>query len=103
MEKNVFQEALSVIVEERVNKVAANKAQKDSTYQKLEDECSTLLKMLGESLTTEEQRVLLNRLEENWNAAEDLMREYAYRQGIEDSAMLHQELRRFGVLLEKSV
>lgn len=97
LRKNIFQEALSLIVEERVHKVAANKAQQDPTYQKLDDECSTLLKLLSAALTTEEQRLLLSRLEENWNAAEDLMREYAYRQGIEDSAMLHQELRRFGI------
>lgn len=100
-EKTVFRQAFSAIVEDRVNKVAVSKAQKDPAYQKIDDECSTLLRLLGEALTTEEQRVLLNQLEENWNAAEDLMREYAYRQGIEDSAVWHEELAQFGCKVQR--
>lgn len=95
-EKNIFQQMFSTLVEDRANKEVLHKALENPIYLKVQDESSGLLKLLREKLTTDEQRILLDKLESLWNSEEDILREYAYRQGIQDSVMLHHELQEFG-------
>ncbi|MGE7114564.1 hypothetical protein [Lysinibacillus sp. NPDC047702] len=46
---------------------------------------------------TDEQRALLNELDTALRLTEAIFLEYAYRQGIEDSQMIHRGIDTFGI------
>lgn len=99
LEKTAVQYALTEIIEERVQKVAWNKAKQDKIYIEANKKQTIALQLLNESITTDRQRHLLDDLESAWNFAEGIMQEYAYRQGIRDSRMIHRELKEFGIFV----
>lgn len=97
MMKTVVEKAFKDIVENRVYKVAYEKAQMDELFVKSDEERNASFNLLNESLTTEDQKHHLSELESLWKFVEGLMQEYAYRQGLEDSQMLHEELSGYGI------
>ena len=99
--KNTVQKAFDEIIVERVQKVAWNKAQNNAEYSKFARDREIAFRLLTESLTTDRQRHLLDNLECNWNIVEGLMQAVAYRQGLEDSQMIHQELSELGISVTK--
>ncbi|MET3657828.1 hypothetical protein [Sporosarcina psychrophila] len=101
LKKTAVQKALGELMEDRINKVAWNKALDDEFYVESDNERNIALELLSESMTTDRQRHLLNNLESAWHFVEGLMQEYAYRQGLQDSQMIHEELREFGVFVTK--
>lgn len=101
MYKTIIEKAFIEIMEERVFQVAFEKANKDSLYIEYDNERRIVFHSLSESLTTDRQRDLLNDLEYAWNFVERIMQEYAYRQGLQDSQMIHQELNAFGIDVTK--
>lgn len=101
LEKTIIQKALIEIIEERVHKVAWEKAKTDEFYIKCVNESINAFDLLSESLTTDKQRELLDNLESALNFVESLMQGYAYRQGLQDSQMIHRELSEFGVSVTK--
>lgn len=97
MESKLIEAAFKSIMEERVFKVALTKAAKDMEFIEADKKRDGLFADLKGSLTNKTQHVLLDELESAWNILEYLGQEYAYRQGVEDSPKLHQELSRFGI------
>ena len=95
--QSIVQQAFIKIMEERVFQVAWEKVKKDKLYIEYNNERRTALKLLNESLTTDRQKYLLNDLENTWNFVERIIQEYAYRQGLQDSQMVHKELNNFGI------
>jgi uncharacterized protein (DUF2164 family) len=95
--QTIVQKAFIKIMEERVFQVAFEKANKDKLYIEYDNERRMVFELLRESLTTDRQRNLLNDLEYTWNFVERIMQEYAYRQGLQDSQMIHKELNTFGI------
>lgn len=92
----IVQKALGNIMDERIQKVASIKAETDEFYTECDKERRVAFNLLSESLT-DKQRDLLDDLESAWNFVEGLMQEYAYRQGLQDSQMIHRELSEFGI------
>ncbi|GEM_PF-6423374 len=99
--QTIVQKAFIEIMEERVFQVAFEKANKDKLYIEYDNERKAAFKSLSESLTTDRQRYLLNDLEYVWNFVERITQEYAYRQGLQDSQMVHKELNAFGIDVTK--
>lgn len=99
-EKNVVQRALTDISVERVN-VAWHKAKQNELYIEADKRQTIAFQLLSESLTTDRQKQLLYDLESAWNFVEGLMQEFAYRQGLQDSQMIHRELSDFGISVTK--
>ncbi|MGE7114399.1 hypothetical protein [Lysinibacillus sp. NPDC047702] len=95
--QTIVQKAFILIMEERVFQVAWEKANKDKLYIKYNKARSSALELLSESLTTDKQKYLLNDLENTWNFMDRIVQEYAYRQGLQDSQMIHKELNTFGI------
>lgn len=101
-QKTAVQKALDKLMEDRICKVAQNKALANELYLESDNERNIAFELLSESLTTDRQKHLLNNLESAWHFVEGLMQEYAYRQGLQDSQMIHDELREFGVFVTKA-
>lgn len=101
MMKNVVSKAFKEIMNNRIHETAYEKAQMDEVFVKSYGERATMFDLLSESLTTDEQKGYLVELESLWNFAEGLMQEYAYRQGLEDSQMIHKELSGLGISVTK--
>lgn len=101
MIKTTVQKAIQLIIEERAQGVAWEKAKEDKVFVNASSKCSIILELLSESLTTDNQRHLLRELESVWNLAELVMQEYIYRQGLEDSQMVHKELSELGISVTK--
>lgn len=101
LRETIVQKAFGDIMDERIHKVASNKAETDEFYNKANEERNVAFDFLNESLTTERQRNLLNDLESAWNFVEGLMQEFAYRQGLQDSQMIHKELSELGISVTK--
>lgn len=99
--ETIVKKALGNIMDERIGKVACIKAETDEFYIKCDNERNDAFDSLSESLTTDEQRRLLDDLESAWNFVEGLMWEYVYRQGLQDSQMIHKELSEFGISVTK--
>lgn len=99
--KTIVEKAFIEIMEERVFQVAFEKANKDDLYIEYENERKNAFRSLSESLTNDRQRYLLNDLEYAWNFVERITQEYAYRQGLQDSQMIHKELNAFGIDVTK--
>ncbi|WP_374964644.1 hypothetical protein [Lysinibacillus sp. RS5] len=99
--QTIVQKAFIKIMEERVFQVAFEKANEDKLYIEYDNERRMTFELLNESLTTDRQRYLLNNLEYAWNFVERIMQEYAYRQGLQDSQMIHKEMNNFGIDVTK--
>jgi hypothetical protein len=97
VEKTAVERAFIGLMEERIHQVAREKAMNDPEYASADGRKSSIFERLRDSLTTEKQRSLLDDLEGAWTYAGGLMQEFAYRQGIEDSPMIHNELKKFGI------
>lgn len=95
--QTIIQPAFAKIIDERVFQVAWEKAKLDKKYVELEEKRINILEILNESLTTERQKQFLYELEAAWEFTERFMQEYAYRQGLQDSRMIHKELYSFGI------
>jgi hypothetical protein len=90
IEKTV-QRAFDQIITERLNEVVFRKVRANLEYREANTRALELFDKLMNSLQTEEQKELLYDLEEAWNLAESYFIEYSYRQGLEDSPMIHRE------------
>ncbi|MED4174569.1 hypothetical protein P4631_19405 [Halalkalibacterium halodurans] len=97
MKKTAVERAFIGLMEERIHQVAREKAMNDPEYTSADEKKSSLFECLRDSLTTEKQRSLLDDLEGAWTYTGGLMQEFAYRQGIKDSPMIHNELQKFGI------
>lgn len=97
LDTNIMKRAFDVVIEERVCDVAWRKAASDAAFVEADKKRDGLFQALNDALTSDTQRVLLNELENAWSNVEGLMYEFVYRQGIEDSALIHNELRNFGI------
>lgn len=95
--QTIVQQAFTKIMEDRILKVAWEKAKQDEKYIVSENKRSITLELLSESLNTDRQKHLLLELEAIWELTERFMQEYVYRQGIQDSQMIHKELHSFGI------
>ncbi|WP_138091054.1 hypothetical protein [Halalkalibacterium halodurans] len=101
MKKTVIEKAFICIMEERIHQVAREKAANDPEYTSADVKRTTAFNQLRDALTTKTQRTLLDDLEGAWIFTGALLQEFAYRQGIEDSFMIHQELKKFGILIDE--
>lgn len=102
MEKqSIVQQAFIKIMDERIFQIAWNKAKTDDLYVKTNKEKEYLIEELRNSLLTKEQKILLDELESAWGFEERIFKEYAYRQGLQDSQMIHKELNSFGIDVTK--
>jgi len=99
--QTIVQQAFIKIMEDRIFNVAWEKAKKDEKYIESENKRCITFDLLSESLTTDRQKYLLNELEATWELAERFMQEYVYRQGLQDSQMIHRELNSFGIDVTK--
>ena len=99
--QTIVQQAFIKIMEDRIFNVAWEKAKKDEKYIESENKRNITFDLLSESLTTDRQKYLLNELEATWELAERFMQEYVYRQGLQDSQMIHRELNSFGIDVTK--
>lgn len=99
--QTIVQQAFIKIMEDRIFNVAWEKAKADEKYIESENKRSITFDLLSESLTTDRQKYLLNELEATWELAERFMQEYVYRQGLQDSQMIHRELNSFGIDVTK--
>ncbi|WP_025114453.1 hypothetical protein [Lysinibacillus fusiformis] len=99
--QTIVQQAFIKIMEDRIFNVAWEAAKKDEKYIESENKRSITLDLLSESLTTDRQKYLLSELEATWELAERFMQEYVYRQGLQDSRMIHKELNSFGIDVTK--
>jgi len=95
--QTIVQEAFTKIMEDRIFKVAWEKAKKDERYIESENKRIIVFDLLSKSLNTDKQKHLLLELEAIWELTERFMQEYVYRQGIQDSQMIHKELHSFGI------
>lgn len=98
--QTIVQQAFIKIMEERIN-VAWEKAKVDELYAKTNKEKEIVLDLLRDLLTTDKQKYLLNDLESAWGFSDCIMQEYTYRQGLQDSQMIHKELNSFGIDVTK--
>ena len=99
--QTIVQEAFTKIMEDRIFKVAWEKAKKDERYIESENKRIIVFDLLSKSLSTDKQKHLLLELEAIWELTERFMQEYVYRQGIQDSQMIHKELHSFGIDVTK--
>lgn len=101
IKRTVVEKAFIGIMEERIHQMAREKAMSDPEYISVDGKKSSIFELLRDSLTTEKQKRLLDDLEGAWTYAGGLMQEFAYRQGIEDSHMIHKELSKLGISVTK--
>jgi len=99
--QTIVQQAFIKIMEDRIFNVAWEKAKADELYAKTNKEKEIILDLLRDLLTTDKQKYLLNDLESAWGFSDRIMQEYAYRQGLQDSQMIHKELNSFGIDVTK--
>lgn len=99
--KTTIQNAFGEIIDDRIRKVAWEKAQNDELYIKSNEEYIATYNLLKDSLTTAEQQRLLSKFDSSITLVESIMQDYAYCQGLEDSRMIHEELSKFGISVMK--
>jgi len=99
--QTIVQQAFIKIMEERVFKVAWEKAKTDELYVQTNNEKEITMELLRSSLTNDKQKSLLDDLESAWAFAERIKIEYVYRQGLQDSQMIHKELNTYGINVTK--
>lgn len=99
--KNALKEAFNVIIEKRVEGEAFAKAKQTAAYCETEKQIDRSFEDLKASFDTENQMNLLLELEEAWNRQKSLYLEYAYRQGLEDSMVLQDVLKKHEHLLKR--
>jgi len=100
-ERNVVKRAFDEIFNERVHQVAYKKCTDDPEHYEAKIKATGLFKLLMDSLESEKQQDLLRDLECEWNLSGSVFLEYAYRQGLEDSQMIHNELSKYGISVAK--
>lgn len=93
--KNALKEAFNVIIEKRVEGEAFAMARQTAEYCETEKQIDGSFEDLRASLDNENQINLLLELEEGWNRQKALQLEYAYRQGLEDSVVLQDVLKKY--------
>lgn len=89
--ENVFDE----LMDERIHQIAYKKCINDFEYLNANKEAVALMEILRNSLVTDEQRALLNELDTAFRLTEAIFLEFAYRQGLEDSQMIHKGFETF--------
>ncbi|QDQ01181.1 hypothetical protein FOH38_12355 [Lysinibacillus fusiformis] len=99
--QTIVQKAFIKIMEERVFQVAWEKAKADELYVKAIKEKEIAIDLLRDSLKNGKQKNLLDDLESVWEFVDRVMQEYAYRQGLQDSQMIHKELNTYGIDVSK--
>ncbi|MBW8349611.1 hypothetical protein K0H71_09155 [Bacillus sp. IITD106] len=97
-EKNVIHKAFTdVVFVERVHQEAYKKCLEDTEYQLATEDAARLLRQLKETLSNNEQKKLLDELESTGDRMYSPFLEYCYCQGIEDSEMIHNQLKKYGI------
>ncbi|MFJ6210620.1 hypothetical protein [Lysinibacillus sp. NPDC092081] len=90
--ENTIKVAFDEILDEQIHQIAYRKCINDHEYRIANTKAITLMDMLKRALSNDEQRIILNDLENAFYIAESIFLEYCYRQGIEDSQMIHKKL-----------
>ncbi|MBP3041644.1 hypothetical protein J9303_19570 [Bacillaceae bacterium Marseille-Q3522] len=98
---NVVQKAFDTISAERVHQIAYRKTAADPGYIAARERAEAVFDELKDSLGEETQKKLLFELETAFNDKDSFLIEYAYRQGLEDSTMIHKELSKLGISIAK--
>ena len=98
---NTINVAFDEIIDEQIHQIAYRKCINDPEYQTANIKVVVLMDTLRQALSNDEQRKILNELESAWFIVESIFLEYSYRQGIEDSQMIYNELGRFGINVAK--
>ncbi len=99
--ENAIEIAFNEIMDEQIHQVAYKKCINDPEYQTANNKAITLMEMLRGTLYNDEQRKLLNELESALFMAKSFFLEYSYRQGIEDSPIIYNELNVLGINVAK--
>ncbi|MFJ7699964.1 hypothetical protein [Lysinibacillus fusiformis] len=99
--ENSIEIAFNEIIDEQIHQVAYEKCINDPEYQAANTKAITLMEMLRITLYNDEQRKLLNELESALFMAGSFFLEYSYRQGIEDSSIIYNELNLLGINVTK--
>ncbi|TWT01853.1 hypothetical protein [Planomicrobium sp. CPCC 101079] len=93
--ENVLTQAFNGIIKERVEDTAFLKVEQTPEYAELDERITEGLHRLKDSFTTDEQRRRLQELEEAWACQKALYLNHAYRQGLVDSNVLQDVLRKY--------
>ncbi|WP_338651283.1 hypothetical protein [Lysinibacillus sp. Y5S-8] len=101
--ENTIETAFKEILEEQIHEVAYRKCINDPEYQIANTNAITLMDMLKRVLSNDEQRKLLDELESAMFIVESFFLEYSYRQGLQDSKLIHKELNSFGIDVMKKI
>lgn len=98
---DTIKQAFDAIIEDRVDGVAYRTMQASPEYQEIEGHVVHLFDQLNASLTTDEQKRMLDDMSSAMNTRESLYLEYAYRQGLKDSQELNEEFSLLGIANHK--
>ncbi|WP_042472791.1 hypothetical protein [Bacillus ndiopicus] len=99
--QTIIQKAFGKIVDERVFEIAWRKAELNKECIECDNKRRITFELLSESLTSDRQKYLLEELEGAFHLLESIRLEYAYRQGLQDSQMIHRELAACGISVTK--
>lgn len=93
--ENALKQAFNVIIEKRVEGAAFTKFKKTPEYSETEKRIDEVFQNLKESFSTDQQTKMLLELEDAWNSQKAFYLEYAYQQGLEDSVVLQDVLKKY--------
>lgn len=93
--ENVLKHAFNLIIEERVKGTALVKDNQTPAFTETNKIFNETLSRLKESFTTEEQGKRFQEVEEAWMNQKTLSLHHAYRQGLEDSVVLQDVLKKY--------
>ena len=99
--EDALKQAFNVIIEKRVEGVAFTKFKQTPEYADTEKRIDEGFESLKESFTTDEQWKILLELEDAWNSQKAHYLDYAYRQGLEDSVVLQEVLKKYEYVVKK--
>lgn len=97
-ERNAINRLFEELYMERVHQVAFKNMQEDQQYKRLSNKAAGVFELLRETLTSPEQLLLLEKLEESQNVLVMVQLEYAYLQGVKDSPGLQGQLEKCGLV-----
>ncbi len=96
-ERNAINKLFDQLYLERVHQVALKNMQQDEEYNRSYNKVMGVLELLRESLEDADQQMLLDKLEEAQNVLMGVRMEYAYIQGLKDSAAVSEQLEKCGL------
>ena len=100
-ERNAISKLFDQLFDEQVHHVALKNMQEDIEYRRAFNKTIGVFELLRESLDTQDQLVLFEKLEESQNELVSVQMEYAYLQGIKDSQQIQEQLKKCGLSFEK--